>query len=304
MGLRFRKSISLGGGAKLNISKSSIGVSAGTKGARVSVNSKGRVTTSAGIPGTGMSYVSSKQIGGSERKSAGSEPPGTASPKPPKEPKKKWYTKTWFIILMLILFFPVGLYIMWRRSNWSTAAKSVMTALVAVFVFTNIFTPGLGTPDTPITKGPDDASSRIKVSASSSSSASNVNDRDPAASVSDAVTSDQSEDQSPVTPPPATPPQPAIAPEAVPPSSDAPAETPNATASEDTPAVPAMAVSSAVEEQIISEANKQESVQYVWATATGSKYHRIPNCGRTKNATEVTREEAEAMGLTPCSKCY
>lgn len=303
MGLRFRKGINLGGGAKLNISKSSIGVSAGTKGTRVSVNSKGRVTTSAGIPGTGMSYVSSKQIGSSSSKTSGSVASNSANPGPPKEPKGKWYTRTWFIILMLILFFPVGLYIMWRRSNWSTAAKSVMTALVAVFVFTNIFTPGHGTPDDPITKGSGDTSSRIKVSASSSS-ASDLKHEDPAASVSDAVTSDQSEDQPPAASLSAPSPQSAIEPEAFSFPSDAPAETPNATASEDTPAVPAMAVPSTVEEQIISEANKQESAQYVWATATGSKYHRIPNCGRTKNATEVTREEAEAMGLTPCSKCY
>ena len=62
MGLRFRKSISLGGGVKLNISKKSVGISAGVKGARVSVNSKGRKTTSVGIPGTGVSYVTTSSI--------------------------------------------------------------------------------------------------------------------------------------------------------------------------------------------------------------------------------------------------
>lgn len=62
MGLRFRKSISLGGGVKLNISKKSVGISAGVKGARVSVNSKGRKTTSVGIPGTGVSYVTTSNI--------------------------------------------------------------------------------------------------------------------------------------------------------------------------------------------------------------------------------------------------
>lgn len=60
MGLRFRKSISLGKGVKLNINKNSIGLSAGTKGARVSINSKGRKTTTIDIPGTGISYVSTK----------------------------------------------------------------------------------------------------------------------------------------------------------------------------------------------------------------------------------------------------
>lgn len=58
MGLRFRKSIKIGNGAKLNIGKKSIGMSVGGKGARYTVNSSGRRTKSVGIPGTGLSYVS------------------------------------------------------------------------------------------------------------------------------------------------------------------------------------------------------------------------------------------------------
>lgn len=58
MGLRFRKSIKLGKNAKLNINKKSVGMSVGGKGARYTVNSSGRRTKSVGIPGTGLSYVS------------------------------------------------------------------------------------------------------------------------------------------------------------------------------------------------------------------------------------------------------
>lgn len=58
MGLRFRKSIKIGNGAKLNINKKSVGFSVGGKGARYTVNSSGRRTKSFGIPGTGLSYVS------------------------------------------------------------------------------------------------------------------------------------------------------------------------------------------------------------------------------------------------------
>lgn len=68
MGMRFRRSKSLGAGTKLNLSKSSIGLSGGVKGARISTNSKGRVTKSVGIPGTGISYVSSKGKGSSTAK--------------------------------------------------------------------------------------------------------------------------------------------------------------------------------------------------------------------------------------------
>ena len=56
MALRYRKSINLGGGVRLNVGKKSAGLSAGTKGLRYSASSSGRRTASAGIPGTGLGY--------------------------------------------------------------------------------------------------------------------------------------------------------------------------------------------------------------------------------------------------------
>ena len=57
MGLNFRKSISLGKLAKLNLSKSGVGISFGVKGARYSVNTNGTRRATLGIPGTGVSYT-------------------------------------------------------------------------------------------------------------------------------------------------------------------------------------------------------------------------------------------------------
>jgi len=54
--LRFRRSIRLGPGVRLNVNKRSIGISAGVRGARASINSDGRSTRSIGIPGSGLSY--------------------------------------------------------------------------------------------------------------------------------------------------------------------------------------------------------------------------------------------------------
>lgn len=59
MGLRFRKSIKVLPGIKLNLSKSGIGVSGGIKGLRVGVNSRGTYS-SVGIPGTGIYSTSYK----------------------------------------------------------------------------------------------------------------------------------------------------------------------------------------------------------------------------------------------------
>lgn len=64
MGFRFRKSFKIAPGVRLNIGKKSVGISAGVKGARVSVNSSGRKTTTVGIPGTGLSYQKTEKIGG------------------------------------------------------------------------------------------------------------------------------------------------------------------------------------------------------------------------------------------------
>ena len=59
MGFRFRKSIKLFGGLRLNLSKSGVGISGGVKGARVSIGPRSTRTTLS-VPGTGMSYVSTK----------------------------------------------------------------------------------------------------------------------------------------------------------------------------------------------------------------------------------------------------
>ena len=57
MGLRFRKSIKIAPGVKLNINKKSCSVTVGKRGAHYTINSKGKHTASVGIPGTGLSYT-------------------------------------------------------------------------------------------------------------------------------------------------------------------------------------------------------------------------------------------------------
>ncbi|MDY5731190.1 MAG: DUF4236 domain-containing protein [Eubacteriales bacterium] len=62
MGLRFRKSISIIPGVKLNFGKTGMSVSTGVPGFRKTYHTSGRVTTSVGIPGTGLYYVDTKNI--------------------------------------------------------------------------------------------------------------------------------------------------------------------------------------------------------------------------------------------------
>ena len=57
MGFRYRKSINIGGGFRVNISKTGIGYSWGGKGYRVTKTAKGTTRYTTSIPGTGISYV-------------------------------------------------------------------------------------------------------------------------------------------------------------------------------------------------------------------------------------------------------
>lgn len=52
------------------------------------------------------------------------------------------------------------------------------------------------------------------------------------------------------------------------------------------------------------QAVKSGSTSYVWITKTGEKYHRISNCGNTKNSKKVTLQDAKDMGYTRCKNCY
>lgn len=68
MGLRYRKSINLGGGFRVNLSKSGVGYSWGTKGYRVTKKASGGVRKTYSIPGTGISWV---EDGGTKKRNTG-----------------------------------------------------------------------------------------------------------------------------------------------------------------------------------------------------------------------------------------
>jgi TM2 domain-containing membrane protein YozV len=59
MGLRFNKRIKIADGMTLNLNKKSVGVSVGGKGAKYTINSKGKRTSTVGLPGTGLYYSKS-----------------------------------------------------------------------------------------------------------------------------------------------------------------------------------------------------------------------------------------------------
>ncbi len=70
MGFRFRRSINLGGGFRINLSKSGVGYSWGTKGFRVTKTARGTTRRTYSIPGTGISWVN--ESGGSKKRNSAS----------------------------------------------------------------------------------------------------------------------------------------------------------------------------------------------------------------------------------------
>lgn len=73
MSIRFRRSMKLMPGVRLNFSKSTVGLSFGVPGARYTINSKGRRTVSAGLPGTGL-YATETLSSGRKSKRASKDP--------------------------------------------------------------------------------------------------------------------------------------------------------------------------------------------------------------------------------------
>lgn len=93
MGFRFRKSIKIAPGVKLNLNKNSTSVTFGGKGAKYTVNSSGKKTVSVGVPGTGVYY--SESVGDSKKSD---ELVSVSAAEKPR--KKKWWL--WLIPVILL----------------------------------------------------------------------------------------------------------------------------------------------------------------------------------------------------------
>ena len=63
MGMRFRKSKKIAPGVRVNLNAKSASISIGPKGFKKAFSTSGRTTTTVGIPGTGLSYSTSKKMG-------------------------------------------------------------------------------------------------------------------------------------------------------------------------------------------------------------------------------------------------
>lgn len=286
MGMRFRKSIKLGGGTKLNLSKSGVGISTGVKGFRVSKSTSGRSRVTASLPGTGLSYTkeygSSGSFGNSQTptthyshsySSGGSAPSGGG---PEKKDKPPFFQRTGIIILLLILFPPVGICLMWRYMPQIHEGIKVTLSVAFGILFICMLATGGGdvvNVDQPPT---------LRQQVDEAKTQPNAKTRKPVFAVDE--------------PKPAQEPQ-----EAAEPKTEVTTQ-PNAQTPQDTPQTVTQPEAPKQEQPVQQEEFKDEE-RMVYITPTGEKYHK-KGCRTIKgDCTEIGINDAIARGYTACGVC-
>ena len=51
---------------------------------------------------------------------------------------EKWYSKKWLVILLCVLFFPVGLFGLWKSDSFSKAIKIIITIVIGMAIIVQI----------------------------------------------------------------------------------------------------------------------------------------------------------------------
>lgn len=49
-----------------------------------------------------------------------------------------WYEKTWLVLILCVLFFPIGLYGLWKNSSVAKGGKIAITVLIVIVVFASL----------------------------------------------------------------------------------------------------------------------------------------------------------------------
>lgn len=332
MGMRYRKSIGLGKGVRLNVGKGSLGISAGVKGAHVSVNSKRGVTTSVGAPGTGVSYSKTRGWGGKGAESDAGMPctetsgwggngagSGAGGPKPPSN--KLVRIAVWAIIISVLIIAFCGIY-SFLSGGGSDApahpAQSTVSTSADTGTDGGTSAPGSTTTDVTITQG----SQAAPIDVIADGVVTYLEGRGYPVSSTRKV-ADHSRVECVVTVPGLS-------------DSDGSAKPANWSDVQTDLVSLAAGAQSAVADQgdytvlvYVQSANgdnllaaDSSKVLYdafaatdapetttttektVYVSPSGSKYHSKPNCGNMSSATEITLSEAQSRGLTACSRCW
>lgn len=153
---RFRRSVKIAPGIRLNLNKNSVSATLGPKGAHYTVNSKGTTTKSVGIPGTGLYYIENSKSNAAKKNSQKTEQRRDVNSQSIKRRPSNmnrndqngtpFYKKTWFSIILLLLFTPIGLFLIWAYTDWKKGTKIAVSAVMTLF-FVGMSVASLSTPE-------------------------------------------------------------------------------------------------------------------------------------------------------------
>lgn len=174
------------------------------------------------------------------------------------------------IIVLLIFFFPAGLYLMWDKTNWSKKAKAIISGIIAVFVVFLIIGSFSSNENSDVNKPATSITTTMQTTQPTSETA-------PETATDVTTTQTTTETTTQTTTKKAT------------------------TTTTKQTATKAAITTSTTKKQTTAAAQNQNSMG-VYRTPSGKRYHYISTCGG-KNSYSVSLDEAKAAGLTPCQKC-
>lgn len=278
MGFNFRKSIKLAPGVKLNFGKKSAGISLGGKYGGMSFNSKSGARARVSAPGTGISYTT--KIGGTKASSKSSNSVSNVTNKG--GGCLMSCLKIMGIIALLPFGWVAGLYwFLVKRKNLNdepeqqkkeTLKIAALSALSFILMLATCSTSN-GSNNTTVPTEIGTECIIAETATQVSTELSSVLDTEISTEiVTEFVDMTESTETTVVNT-----------------STEASTEVDTSVVTEQTSA------------QTTVSSEKEEVL--VWVDDTAARYHKKNGCGMN-NAYQVTLEEAEEMGKTPCGRCY
>lgn len=169
------------------------------------------------------------------------------------------------IIIALLLFFPLGLYWMWTKSNWKKPIKIVITVVYAIYFLFCVIVVATPTDSTEKTKETTtiSVSEITSESATTETTSETTTETTTKETTTSATTTAQNTTQKTTTTEKAT---------------------------------------TTTKKQAPAQNSNSSDGRTVYKTPTGKRYHFDPDCGG-KNSSAVSLDDAISMGLTPCQKC-
>ncbi|WP_460293767.1 DUF4236 domain-containing protein [Clostridium tertium] len=306
MGFRFRKSKNFGP-FRVNLSKSGIGWSVGSKGVRYTKRADGKTQTTLNMPGTGISYV---KVNRSNKNSSNTSKdnfynannlPNNNNDNKNKKPKAPFYNNSLFIWVLLFLLPPIGITLLWTSKKYKRKTRIALSTVFAFYTFI-LFIPNSNNSTLNNTttqknsisqesqnKAKDDEIAKQKLAAEEAEKQRIAQEK---------AATEEAEKQR-------------IAQE----KAAAEEAEKQRVAQEKAAAEEAERQKIAQEQAAVAEVQSQSSQEvqssqpigqtvYIASSGNGKKYHSNPNCSNMNGTIQLSVDDALNRGYTACKKCY